>query len=74
MIKGAMSATSARKIADMAPLILAEVLRRGDAMDRAVAHGGEHVINFTDTAVELVNRTGDPEALVAAVYVGELIR
>ena len=45
-----------------------------DAMDRAVAHGDEHAIKFTDTAVEVFNRTGDPEALVAAAYVGELIR
>ena len=44
-----------------------------DAMDRAVAHGDEHVIKFTDTAVEVFNRTGDPEALVAAAYVGELL-
>jgi hypothetical protein len=45
-----------------------------DAMDRAVAHGDEHVMKFTDTAIEVYNHTGDPEALVAAAYVGELLK
>jgi hypothetical protein len=32
---------------------------------RAADHGDEHVIKFTDTAAEVYERTGDPDALAA---------
>jgi hypothetical protein len=38
------------------------------AQDRACAHGDEHVIKFTDTPIEVYARTGDPDALAAAVH------
>lgn len=38
-----------------------------DAFARAVAHGDEHVIKFADTALDVYERTQDPQAL-AAVY------
>ena len=44
-----------------------------EAIDRAVAHGDEHVIKFTDTAAEVFARTGQPAALAAALRVGALI-
>jgi hypothetical protein len=44
-----------------------------EVLDRAVAHGDEHVIKFTDTAAEVYTRTGDPDALAAAVRITELI-
>jgi hypothetical protein len=44
-----------------------------DLIDRAVAHGDEHVIKFTDTAAEVYTRTGRTEALAAAVRIGTLI-
>ncbi len=49
------------------PAAVAEVL------DRAVRHGDEHVIKFTDTAAEVYTRTGNVEALAAALRAGELI-
>ena len=49
------------------PAAVAEVL------DRAVGHGDEHVIKFTDTAAEVYTRTGSAEALAAALRAGELI-
>jgi Questin oxidase-like len=49
------------------PAAVAEVL------DRAVSHGDEHVIKFTDTAAEVYTRTGNVEALAAALRAGELI-
>ncbi|MGE5291053.1 MAG: hypothetical protein ACM3ML_28415 [Micromonosporaceae bacterium] len=36
-----------------------------DMLDRAWAHGDEHVIKFTDTAAEVFARTTDPRALAA---------
>lgn len=57
----------------------AEIVRRcppptrEDALQRAAEHGDEHVLKFTDTAVESYDRTGDPEVLAATRYVGELI-
>jgi hypothetical protein len=39
-----------------------------EVLDRAFAHGDEHVIKFTDTAIEVYARTGDPDALAAAVH------
>ncbi len=44
-----------------------------DALDRAARHGDEHVLKFTDTAVEVYERTEDPEVIAAAHRVGELI-
>jgi hypothetical protein len=41
--------------------------------DRAAEHGDEHVIKFTDTAIEVHQRTGDPAALAAAVRITTLI-
>jgi len=38
-----------------------------------VDHGDEHVIKFTDTAAEAYERTGDADALAAALRVGALI-
>jgi len=49
------------------PDAAAEVVRR------AVDNGDEHVIKFTDTAVEVHARTGDPDALAAAVHIGNLL-
>ena len=42
-------------------------------LDRAVDHGDEHVIKFTDTAAEVYTRTGQAGALAAALRAGELI-
>jgi Questin oxidase-like len=44
-----------------------------DTLERAIAHGDEHVIKFTDTATEVYARTGHPDALAAAVHIGSLI-
>ena len=44
-----------------------------DVLDRAFAHGDEHVMKFTDTAVEVYNRTGDHAALAAAGYSATLL-
>ena len=44
-----------------------------EMVDRAVAHGDEHVIKFTDTAVESYQRTGNPDTLAACVRAAELI-
>ncbi|HEV7651599.1 MAG TPA: hypothetical protein VGP26_25895 [Actinophytocola sp.] len=44
-----------------------------DMVDRSVAHGDEHVIKFTDTAVESYQRTGNPDTLAACVRAAELI-
>jgi hypothetical protein len=44
-----------------------------EVLDRAVAHGDEHVIKFTDTAAEVYARTGQADALAAALRVGTLI-
>jgi len=44
-----------------------------EVLDRAVDHGDEHVIKFTDTAAEVYARTGHAEALAAALHVGTLI-
>jgi hypothetical protein len=43
------------------------------ALDQAVDHGDEHVIKFTDTALEVYDRTGDPAALAAARHTATLI-
>jgi hypothetical protein len=44
-----------------------------DIFERAVGHGDEHVIKFADTAVEVFVRTGDPDAIAAAIRAVELI-
>lgn len=42
-------------------------------IDRAMEHGDEHVIKFTDTAAEVFTRTGNPEALAASIHIGNLL-
>jgi hypothetical protein len=42
-------------------------------LDRAAAHGDEHVIKFTDTAAEVYERTRNADALAAAVRITQLI-
>ncbi|WP_206185114.1 questin oxidase family protein [Thermoactinospora rubra] len=44
-----------------------------EVLERAVDHADEHVIKFTDTAAEVYTRTGNPDALAAALRVTELI-
>jgi hypothetical protein len=44
-----------------------------DVVEQAVANGDEHVIKFADTAVDVYERTGNPDALAAAAHVRELI-
>jgi hypothetical protein len=45
----------------------------GDVVDRAVAHGDEHVIKFSDAAAEAYSRTGRADVLAAALHAGALI-
>lgn len=40
---------------------------------RAAEHGDAHVIKFADTAVDVFARTGDPDAIAAALRAAELI-
>jgi hypothetical protein len=40
---------------------------------RAVDHGDEHVIKFADTAADVYARTGNGDALAAAVRAADLI-
>ena len=44
----------------------------GETFARAVEHGDEHVIKFADTATDVYARTGNPEALAAAVRAAQL--
>ncbi|QFY09812.1 DUF4243 domain-containing protein [Nonomuraea phyllanthi] len=44
-----------------------------ELLERAVANGDEHVIKFTDTAVDVYQASGDPDALRAAVRARHLI-
>jgi hypothetical protein len=44
-----------------------------DTFARAVEHGDEHVIKFADTAADVYARTGDHDALAAAIRAAELI-
>ena len=44
-----------------------------DTFARAVHHGDEHVIKFADTAADVYARTGNPDALAAAVRAADLI-
>ncbi len=41
--------------------------------DGAAGHGDEHVIKFTDTAVDAFGISGDPDLLAAAGLARELI-
>jgi hypothetical protein len=76
-------AASAAIISTYAPIagapreILPEPAQDGDPvaeiLDRAAAHGDEHVIKFTDTAAEAFARTADPNLLAAALRVTQLI-
>jgi len=45
----------------------------GEVFDRAARHGDEHVIKFADTAVDVFDRTGNPDALAAALHAAEVI-
>jgi len=44
-----------------------------EVFGRAVRHGDEHVIKLADTCLEVYGRTGDPDALSAAIHATELI-
>jgi hypothetical protein len=44
-----------------------------DVLDRAAEHGDEHVLKFTDTAVDAFDASGDPALLAAAARARELI-
>ena len=44
-----------------------------DTFTRAVEHGDAHVIKFADTAVEVFTRTGNPDAIAAALRAAQLI-
>ncbi len=44
-----------------------------ETLERAAAHGDEHVIKFTDTAAEVYARTRNPDALAAAVHASQLL-
>jgi hypothetical protein len=44
-----------------------------EVLQRAAGHGDEHVIKFTDTAVEVFERTQDPDALAAADLIRMLL-
>jgi hypothetical protein len=44
-----------------------------DTFARAVAHGDEHVIKFADAAADVYARTGNADALAAAVRAADLI-
>jgi hypothetical protein len=41
---------------------------------RAVEHGDPHVIKFADTALDVFTRTGNPDAIAAALRAAELIQ
>ena len=45
-----------------------------DTFARAVEHGDAHVIKFADTAVEVFARTGNPDAIAAALRAAQLIQ
>lgn len=44
-----------------------------ELFDRAVDNGDEHVIKFTDTAVDVYHASGNPDALAAAARAQQLI-
>jgi hypothetical protein len=80
---GAAWAASAAIISTYAPVVgaprhaLPEAPNADDpvaeVLDRAAAHGDEHVIKFTDTAAEVYARTGNPDVLAAAERVRQLL-
>jgi hypothetical protein len=45
-----------------------------DTFAHAVDHGDEHVIKFADTAADAYARTGNPDALAAAIRAADLIQ
>ncbi|MBU2667281.1 questin oxidase family protein [Actinoplanes bogorensis] len=51
-----------------------ETVDAASVFERAADHGDEHVIKFTDTALEVWERTGDPAALAAAAHITTLVR
>jgi len=53
------------------PMAAEAMVRHGHA--RAVEHGDEHVIKFADTAADVYARTGNRDALAAAVRATQLI-
>jgi hypothetical protein len=55
------------------PAVPAGTTAVADLLDRAVDHGDEHVIKFTDTAAEVYTRTGQRDALAAAVHITTLV-
>jgi len=55
------------------PVLPAGPAAAAEALDRAIDHGDEHVIKFTDTAAEVYTRTGEAGALAAALHAGTLI-
>jgi hypothetical protein len=44
-----------------------------EVLERAATHGDEHVIKFSDTAAEVYARTGNADALAAAVHASQLL-
>jgi hypothetical protein len=62
-------ATSARDL----PPAPADADPVAELLGRAAAHGDEHVIKFSDTAAEVFQHTGNPDALAAAVHAARLI-
>lgn len=44
-----------------------------EVLDRALAHGDEHVIKFSDTALDVYQHSGDPDVLAAAIQAGRLL-
>jgi hypothetical protein len=44
-----------------------------EVIDRACAHGDEHVIKFTDTAAWVYQQTANPDALAAAIHATRIL-
>jgi len=44
-----------------------------EVLERAALHGDEHVVKFADTSAEVYARTGNPDALAAAVHASQLL-
>jgi hypothetical protein len=55
------------------PALPAGTTAVADLLERAVEHGDEHVMKFTDTAAEVYTRTGNRDALAAAIHITTLI-
>lgn len=58
---------------DRLPMPLDRADPVADVLDRAARHADEHVIKFADTAVDVYEQSGNPDALTASVFVGQLI-